>query len=179
MCFAPKGILRRAKGVNTFKHCPTRRNEREFVANGFRFIARAARSSMLVEVTHGKLNVMAQRGHATRSAHLHLFQEFSTLGQQLAHTLSLRQGLSAAAALERDEVRGRKASSVLRLRTCLYWVRHSIDNLGVSTIDTISYALFVMAIFHALLVVFAIRYVEVVLRAKPTLPAHSKNTVGR
>ena len=31
---------------------------------------------------------------ATRSVEFHLFQEFSTLGQQLAHTLSLRQGLS-------------------------------------------------------------------------------------
>ena len=30
---------------------------------------------------------------ADRSARLHLFQELSTLGQQLTHTLLLRQGL--------------------------------------------------------------------------------------
>jgi hypothetical protein len=49
----------------------------------------------------------------------------------------------------------------------------------VSTLGTIAYALLATAIFHALLVMVAIRSVDDVLRAKPTLPAHSKNAVGR
>jgi len=49
----------------------------------------------------------------------------------------------------------------------------------VSTLGTISYALFAMAIFYALLAMVAIRSVDDVLRAKPILPAHPKNVVGR
>jgi hypothetical protein len=56
--------------------------------------------------------MLALRGHAPRpprSVRLQLFQELSTLGQQVAHPVSLRQGLSSTAAQERDDVRGRKA----------------------------------------------------------------------
>jgi len=49
----------------------------------------------------------------------------------------------------------------------------------VSTLGTVAYALFAMAIFHALLVIVAIGSVDNVLRAKPILPAHPKNAVGR
>jgi hypothetical protein len=51
--------------------------------------------------------------------------------------------------------------------------------LAVSTLGTIAYALLAMAIFHAFLVMVAIGSVDDVLRAKPILPAHPKNAVGR
>jgi hypothetical protein len=60
----------------------------------------------------------------------------------------------------------------------LYWVRHSTDNLGVSTIDTISYALLAMAIFYTMLAMVAVRSTDEVTLAEPTLPAHPKTSSG-
>jgi hypothetical protein len=50
---------------------------------------------------------------------------------------------------------------------------------AVNTLGTIAYALFAMAIFHALLVMVAIGSVDDALRAKPILPAQPKTPVGR
>jgi hypothetical protein len=62
--------------------------------------------------------------------------------------------------------------------TCIRDATRSIIP-AVSALGTISYALFAMAIFYAILAMVAIRSVDDVLRANPILPAHPKNVVGR
>jgi hypothetical protein len=49
---------------------------------------------------------------------------------------------------------------------------------AVSTLGTISTALFAMATLYVLLAMVAIRSVDDVIQAKPILPAHPKTNIG-